>query len=238
MREPRRIPLDREPVERRIGDEGGLGNRGRKTRRATQPSIRRRIGRTRRIEAVHAETTQTREPGLEILVQELADIVAGQHALVGEEPRIARCQPLGVRAGVGVAEQCRRKPALARLQRHVRVPPVERRAVHDAAVIMEVKTGMQARAGRAAGRGHRMVPAEEHTVPGQPVEIGRAHHRMAERAERVAAPLVRGDQQDIRRLFHRLTPRREPDADGDAAGSDRSRRASASRRRRSGAASR
>ena len=41
------------------------------------------------------------------------------------------------------------------------------------------------------------MPLEQHPVPGEPVQVGGAHRRMAETGEAVAAPLIGRDEQYV-----------------------------------------
>ncbi len=109
-----------------------------------------------------------------------------------------------VDAGVGVAEQHRVVAGLAGQQGHVGEAGVEGRAVVDRPVVVQVGAGVEAGPRRAARGGVGPVVGEQGAPGGQAVEGGGGEHRVAQRREAVAPPLVDGDEQDV--AVHRPDP--------------------------------
>ena len=127
---------------------------------------------------------------------------AGQQPLVACQPGIARRMDPRIGADVGVAEQHRVVAGLAGLERDVAVPRVERHAIGDRAVVVQVQPGIEAGAARRTGRRLRVVPPKQHAVARQAVQVRGLEAAVAERRKAVAPPLVRGDEKDVARHRH------------------------------------
>ena len=103
---------------------------------------------------------------------------------------------------IGIADQHGVIPKLARLKRPIRMPPVKRRAVHRDAVIMLIKSGMDRRARRRAGRSICKMTLKQDALRTKRVQIWRLHNRMAKRGKAIATPLVSRDKKNILRSAH------------------------------------
>ena len=182
-----------EPGEEAVGEEGGLAVLGAEAGGgAERAAVDVLAG-----EAAVAALGQVVEPGLDVLEEPQADAEAGRHALESAQPRAVRRDATRIGAGVGVAEEDAVVAGAAQLGGEGLVAGVERRAVGDRAVVAGVEAGQQRGAGGAAGRGLAVVAGEGDGLAGEAVEDGRAGTGVAERAQRVAAPLVGGDEEDV-----------------------------------------
>ncbi len=133
-----------------------------------------------------------------MLGQELPYAEAGQHALVALQPGVARRQAARVERDVGVAEQRRIITESPDRERDIAVASVERRAVAADAVVHLVEAGIEAGAGRRAWCGPAIVAPEQDAVGGKRVGVRSLHHRMAGGGQAIAAPLVAGDEENVR----------------------------------------
>ena len=105
--------------------------------------------------------------------------------------------------GAGAIEAALQRAGVAGDARQIGQGGVKRGLVGDLAVVEHVKAGEDRCPRRPARRGLSIMVVEHHAVGGQGVEIRRADARMAKRAQRVAAPLVGDDEQDVSdRLRH------------------------------------
>jgi len=147
---------------------------------------------------VDALRPQPGQPLLLMLGQGLAHGEARQHVFVAAQPRIPGRKLARIERDVGVAEQGRFVAGRARRKRDVAMARIERRAVAADAVVHLVEAGVEAGAGRRAGCCPAIVTAEEHALGRERVRIWRPHDRMAGRRQAIAAPLVAGDDENIR----------------------------------------
>ena len=120
-----------------------------------------------------------------------------QQAFIRGQARIIIRQIARIGGGVGIAEQCRIVARPARLNGPVGEPCIQRRAIGAGAVIVQIHAGVQTRAGWSAGHGVGVMAREQRSRRGQRIERRCAHHRMIERGQTIAAPLVGSDQQHI-----------------------------------------
>src|SRR5665213_27333 len=65
-------------------------------------------------------------------------------------------------------------------------------------MLVRVETGEKSGAGGAARIGLAIVPREARGLPRQRIEMRRAGKRKTRRSQQIAAPLVGGDEQDVR----------------------------------------
>ena len=209
MHEPVLVAPHRQVAQDRVRHEGGLALLGGEHRRREGVAAVGRLLETgprlvdvvAALRQVVAARLQVRDPHRHVLGQRHADGEARQEAFVGLERRIVRIARARIDAGVGIAEQGRIEPGLARLARHVGEAVVERRAVAPRPVVHQIEPGMQAGARRAARRADRVVPLEQHAIGGEGIEMGRLHQRMADGAEALAAPLIDADMEDFADLL-------------------------------------
>ena len=137
-----------EPVERFAGGEGGvalLGTVGRRRigvsallgARVVRDPL---VGIGRYLQPLVTPPVEPSEPRGGVIGDLLQ---TRKHPFVGLEPRVTRLQGPRVRGGAGVPDKHRIVARLARLQRHVGEPAIERRAVIDDPVIEHVLPGQQ-----------------------------------------------------------------------------------------------
>ena len=145
-------------------------------------------------------------PGLPVLWEVQRHPESGKGSLVVLEARIVVGNGARVHRGIRMAEQHRVVPGCTGLQGHVGEAGVQRRAVLDRPVDVLVGTGQQAGPAGATGGSLGVVRGEPDALGGEAVQVRSLHHRMSGRAETVAAPLVEGDEQDVR-TTHAYTSR-------------------------------
>ena len=162
---------------------------------------------------INALCGKPRQPGPLVLWQELADAEAGQHAFIGSQPRIRRRVMARVGRDIGVAEERRivAKPACRERDRVVAL--IERRPVAADPVVHLVKAGVEAGTRRPAGRRARKVTAKQHAFASELVGVRRSDDLVSRRRQTIAAPLVAGDEKNVRprHASPSRLPRMEPD---------------------------
>src|SRR3546814_998849 len=131
-----------------------------------------------------------------------SDVCSSDLLLVGRQPRIARGRGARVDRLVGVAEQGRPVALAGQRLGDVVVARIQRRAVAQHPVVHLVEPGVERGTARRAGCRLGVVPQEADSLGGARVDGRRAQDRMAGGAARVAAPLVGGDQKDVRSEEH------------------------------------
>lgn len=147
---------------------------------------------------VDALRPQPGQPLLLMFGQQLPDAEAGQHAFITPQPRIAGRKPARVRRHIGITEQRGVITHRACGKRDVTMAGVERRAVAADPVVHLIEAGVEAGARRRAGRRSSVVAPEQHALGHERIHIRRFHHRMSRRRQTIAAPLVAGDEKNIR----------------------------------------
>ncbi len=215
VHEERGVAVVLEPVHDLAADEGGLRQFGREAGRRPGRAVR--VGSGKPLERlvelmrvrghVDAAGRQPATPGRTPLLPRVHDegAEAGEDALVGEQPGVIRGHGARVDRGVGVPEEHGVIAELPCHQRDVGESGVERCAVQDGAVPMEIRARVEAGARRSAGRGIGPVVGEEDTACRQGVQGRRLEHGMVERREAVAAPLIERDEQDVAGIGHVAT---------------------------------
>ena len=202
VEEPGTFAVDGEPVERFAGSEGGFALLGAVGRRRIGVSAL--LG-VRVVRDLFIGIRGVLEPLVSPPVKpsEPRGFVIGdllqprKHPFVGLEPRISRLQDPRVRGSAGVPYEHRIVARLARLQRHVGESAIEGRAVIDDPVIEHVQPGQQRGPARGAGCCLGVMLAKKHSIGGETVEARGFDAGMADGAQGVAAPLVRGDEQNV-----------------------------------------
>ncbi len=202
-----------EPLAEPLGEEGGFGvlgrvHRGRPRRAAVVGvldvvalAVHRIAHSTGR--GVVPTVAQPRSPFLQVLGQVDLGPETRQHALVGPEPPVVGIvDAADVDGRVGVAEERGFVAERRHLEREVRETVVERRAVADRAMHVEVGAGQQRGTTGSARRTLRVVAGEAHAPRCQRVDVGRDRTRMAGTREAVGAPLVDRDEHDVELLGH------------------------------------
>ena len=125
-------------------------------------------------------------------------IETGKHTFVAMETRVAPRDRTRIDAHVGVAEQRGLVAPSPGDERDVVVPGVERRSVQHRPMVHQIHAGVERRPARPARRRLREMLAEGRAGGCEPVEARGADDGVPGGAETVAAPLVGGDEQDIR----------------------------------------
>jgi len=137
-----------------------------------------------------------REPaGEAALIERGFEPEAGENAFIGAQAWIVGGHVARIGGAVGIAEEHGIAAGAAGFKREIGVAFVERRAVANRAVDEGVEAGEQRRPRRAAGGGGGEMVAEGDAVSREAVEIGGDGGGVAEEAERIAAPLIRRDEQ-------------------------------------------
>ena len=153
-----------------------------------------RVGRD--VEALRGEPASPRRaPLLPRVLDQGAE--SRQHALVAEQPRVAGRHGARIDRGVRVPEEHRVVARLTSQERHVGEPGVQRGAVENGAIAVLVRARVEAGPRGSARRRVGPVVGEQDAAAGQGVQGRRLEHRMAERRQAVAAPLVERDEEDV-----------------------------------------
>jgi hypothetical protein len=114
------------------------------------------------------------------------------------ERRIVAIDRPGADAGIGAPEEDRVVAGSADEPRHVGEPGVERGAVVERSVVLEVRAGMEAGTRGSARSRIGPVVGEAGTRRRRSVQGWRLQYRVAGRRQATASPLVDGDEEDVR----------------------------------------
>ena len=133
---------------------------------------------------------QVVHPGAHVVWKQQSDAVTRQRALKCAQQWVCWVTATRVGAGVGVTKERRVESQLANLLRQIGVALVQGRAIASGTVVHQVKTGLQARARGATGRGDREMMLEKCAVSCQCVQVGCSDHRVPQRRQALATPLI------------------------------------------------